>query len=60
MEVVKVKCFYVVIIGYVFLIFNFGDQCDYKKFLEQCKCVWKEFKVDLDLFIKLVRNKMKF
>lgn len=34
MEVVKVKCFYVVIIGYVFLIFNFGNNCDYSKFLE--------------------------
>lgn len=56
MEVERIKCLYVVIIGYVFLIFNFGNNCDYSKFLEQCKFVWKELKVDLDLFIKLVRN----
>lgn len=60
MEVAKVKCLHAATTGYAPLIFNLGDQCDYKKFLEQCKRVWKELKADPDLPIKLVRNKMKF
>lgn len=54
MEVDRVKCFYVVIIGYVLLIFNFDDQCDYIRFLDKCKFVWKELKIDSQLLLKLV------
>lgn len=57
MGIVKVKCFQVVIIGYVFLIFNFGNYCDYSKFLYQCKFVWKELKVNLNLLMNLVSKK---
>lgn len=56
MEVAKVKCLHAATTGYAPLIFNLGDKCDYSKFLEQCKLVWKELKADPDLPIKLVRN----
>lgn len=57
MEVAKVKCLHAATTGYAPLIFNLGDKCDYSKFLEQCKLVWKELKADPDLPIKLVRIK---
>ena len=56
MEVAKVKCLHAATTGYAPLIFNLDDQCDYNKFLEQCKLVWKELKADPDLPLKLVRK----
>lgn len=54
MEVDRVKCFYVVIIGYVLLIFNLDKNCDLKMFLEKCELVWKELVLDFNFFKKLV------
>lgn len=59
MEVAKVKCLHAATTGYAPLIFNLGNMCDYRKFLEKCKLVWKELKTDPGLPIKLVR-KMNF
>ena len=60
MEVDKVKCLHAATTGYAPLIFNLDDQCDYIKFLEQCKLVWKELNSDPKLPLKLVSKSMLF
>ena len=54
LEVARVKLLHAATTGYAPLIFNLDDQCDYNKFLEQCKLVWKELKADPHLPLKLV------
>ena len=54
LEVARVKLLHAATTGYAPLIFNLDDQCDYNKFLEQCKLVWKELKADAHLPLKLV------
>lgn len=54
MEVVKVKCFYVVIFGYLLMIFSLDDKCCLKIFLEKCEFVWKELVFDFNFLDKLV------
>lgn len=58
-DVERIKCFHAATTGYAPLIFNLGDKCDYSKFLEQCKLVWKELKADPDLPLELVRKILK-
>lgn len=54
LEVARVKLLHAATTGYAPLIFNLDDQCDYIRFLDKCKLVWKELKTDPQLPLKLV------
>ena len=54
MEVDKVKCLHAATTGYAPLIFNLDSNCNYEKFLEKCKDVWRELEADPGLPKKLV------
>ncbi|XP_041354651.1 E3 ubiquitin-protein ligase RNF213-like [Gigantopelta aegis] len=41
-EIHKVNCLHAATTGYAPLVFDCNQQCDYAKFLESCKSVWRE------------------
>eukprot|EP00105_Crassostrea_gigas_P007930 XP_011422347.1 PREDICTED: E3 ubiquitin-protein ligase rnf213-alpha isoform X2 [Crassostrea gigas] len=57
LEVARVKLLHAATTGYAPLIFNLDDQCDYIRFLDKCKLVWKELKTDPQLPLKLKDTK---
>ena len=49
LEIHKVKCLNSATTGYAPLIFDLDKQAGFKKFLRQCKLVWKALEADKDL-----------
>ncbi|XP_041354620.1 E3 ubiquitin-protein ligase rnf213-alpha-like [Gigantopelta aegis] len=52
-EIHKVNCLHAATTGYAPLVFDCDEQCDYAKFFERCKLMWRELQTNPDLPQKL-------